>query len=356
MKQYLFLSICCMCVISALGQDPVYDNLVWADEFETPGAINSSNWHHQTQLPNGSSWYNNEIQHYTNRLGNSYVSNGNLVINARRETFTDQGVTKEFTSARLNSKFAFTYGRVEIRGKLPFGPGTWPAMWTLGQNIIEPGGYWTPTHGTTGWPACGELDIMEHWGTNQNYVQSAIHTPSSFGNTVNHGGTVLPDASTAFHIYEMIWYEDRIIFLIDGIEHYTYEPAVQNAETWPFTEDQYLLLNVAILPSISATFTESAMEIDYVRVYQETILDINEETLESDIKVFPNPVEGILTVSLPGIHVGATATVYSLLGQPLFSKTLESSTSQIDFSSLPKGAYLLTIKTTAGSVTKSIVK
>jgi beta-glucanase (GH16 family) len=250
------------------GSCTSFSTLVWSDEFNTNGAVNASNWYHQTQLPQGNSWYNGEVQHYTNRQVNSNVSNGSLNIVAKRESFTDQGVTKQFTSARLNSKFAFTYGRVEVRAKLPTGAGTWPAIWTLGKNINEPGGYWSATHGTVNWPACGEIDIMEHWGNNQNYVQSAMHTPSSYGGTINLGGRTISTASSEFHVYTLVWTSEKMVFSIDGVEHYTYNPTVKNSSTWPFNNPQYLLLNVAIEPSISSSFTQSAMEIDYVRVYQ----------------------------------------------------------------------------------------
>ena len=105
-------------------------SLIWNDEFEGNGSIDTSKWHHQTQLPNGNSWFNGEIQHYTDRLDNSYVSNGTLKIVAKKETYTDQGHTKDYTSARLNSKYAFTYGKIEARAKLPEGVGTWPAIWS----------------------------------------------------------------------------------------------------------------------------------------------------------------------------------------------------------------------------------
>ena len=154
--------------------NPNFNTLVWADEFSGNGMIDTSKWHHQTLLPNGNSWWNGEQQHYTNRITNSYQNNGLLSIVAIKEVFTDQGITKNYTSARLNSKFAFTYGRVEVRAKLPSGAGTWPAIWTLGKNITENGGYWYSSYGTTNWPACGEIDIMEHWGHNPNYVQSEI--------------------------------------------------------------------------------------------------------------------------------------------------------------------------------------
>jgi beta-glucanase (GH16 family) len=245
-----------------------FTNLVWSDEFSGTGAVTATNWYQQTQLPLGDSWYNNEQQHYTNRLVNANVSSGTLKITAKKETFTDQGVTKQYTSARLNSKFAFTYGRIEVRAKLPLGAGTWPAIWMLGKNVIEPGAYWSSTNGTANWPACGEVDIMEHWGNNQNYVQSAMHTPSSFGGTVNLGGQTIATASSDFHIYALEWTSQKMVFSVDGIVHYTYNPTVKDASTWPFDAPQYILLNVAMQPAIDSNFTQSSMEVDYVRVYQ----------------------------------------------------------------------------------------
>jgi beta-glucanase (GH16 family) len=259
--------------------DIIYNDLVWSDEFDTNGAINSANWHHQTQIPAGGSWYNGEVQHYTNQLSNSFVENGVLKIVAIKEPFTDQGVTKQYTSARLNSKFAFTYGRVDIRAKVPTDQGSWPALWLLGKNITEPGGYFAATHGTTPWPACGEIDIMEHGITPAQpagYIQSALHTPSSFGGTVNHGGTIANNLGTDFHVYSMNWSPNQITFLLDGVAFYTYNPAVKDASTWPFIADQYLLLNIAmggVAGNIPGNFTQATMEIDYVRVYQNTTPD-----------------------------------------------------------------------------------
>ena len=252
----------------------IYNDLVWSDEFNGSGAVNSTNWHHQTQLPNGGSWYNGEVQHYTNLITNTYQNNGALNLVAKKEPFTDQGVTKQYTSARLNSKFAFKYGKVEVRAKLPTGVGTWPAIWMLGKNIIEPGGFWSSTYGTAYWPACGEIDIMEHWGSNQNYVSSAMHTPSSYGGTVNNGGQTIPTASSAFHIYTLVWTTEKMEFFVDGKIHYTYNPSVKNASTWPFDSEQYLLLNLAIESKIDPNFTQGAMEVDYVRVYQNTTVDL----------------------------------------------------------------------------------
>lgn len=244
-------------------------NLIWADEFDIDGALNSNNWFHQTQLPAGGNWYNNEIQHYTNRRDNSYVSDGTLKIVAKKESFTDQGYTKQYTSARLNSKFAFTYGRIEVRAKLPKGVGTWPAIWMLGKNINENGAYWdNEGFGTTNWPACGEIDVMEHWGTNQNFVQSAMHTSSSYGGTINHGGQTIATVSSQFHTYALEWTSEKMVFSVDDVVHYTYNPSPKDSSTWPFDVDQYILLNIALEPSIAESFVQSSMEIDYVRVYQ----------------------------------------------------------------------------------------
>ena len=310
--------------------------LVWSDEFEGNGPVNPDKWHHQTLLPNGDSWWNGEIQHYTNRVDNSMVSNGTLKIIAKRETYTDQGVTKDFTSARLNSKFAFTYGKMEVRAKLPTGNGTWPAIWTLGQNIIETGAYWSDDFGTVIWPACGEIDLMEHWGSNQNFVQSAIHSPSSFGDTVNKGGQVIPSASTEFHIYTMEWTEERVVFSVDDAVHYIYQPSQQNPDTWPFTENQYILLNVAILPDIAASFTESAMEIDYVRVYQDELLATAE--INSDVFLtYPNPVKDSLNIKVQPDLIGARMELFSISGKTLRRSTLDEETSTINLSDIPSG-------------------
>jgi len=260
-------------ILSGFGngyaQNTAFDHLVWSDEFSTDGPVDSAKWFHQTRLPDGGSWFNRELQHYTSRTDNSRVEDGVLKIVAKKETFTDQGYTKEYTSARLNSKFAFQYGRVEIRARMPTGVGTWPALWFLNTNVREKGGHWYEQgRGNTPWPACGEIDMVEHWGHRQNYIQSGTHTPSSYGLTINHGGQVVPTASTEFHVYSMVWTMEELIFSVDDVVHYTYHPEEKNAETWPFDAKFYLLLNVAIQPSIEEGFTSSHLEVDYVRIYQ----------------------------------------------------------------------------------------
>jgi len=132
---------------------------------------------------------------------------------------------------------------------------------------------------------CGEIDILEYGITRSkpdNYIQSAMHTPSSFGNTSDVGGVVVGDNIAAnYHIYSMNWSPNQISFLLDGVVYYTYNPAVKNASTWPFDKEQYFLLNIAmggIAGPIDPSFTQTAMEIDYIRVYQNTTPDTQAPT------------------------------------------------------------------------------
>ena len=331
--------------------DIIYTDLVWADEFDTNGAIDAAKWHHQTQLPQGGSWYNGEVQHYTNRIENSSVKNGFLDITAIKENFTDQGQTKQYTSARLNSKFAFTYGRVDVRAKLPFGDGTWPAIWTLGKNINEDGGFWDSQYGTVGWPACGELDIMEHGLHPTNQVSVAIHTPSSYGSTVNTSIQTLADVANNFHVYSMNWSPDQITFLIDGVGFYTYNPAVKNDDTWPFYLEQYLLLNIAMGGNggaIDSNFSQSSMVIDYVRVYQNTTAS-TEDVFANKFSVYPNPSSDVLNIRTN--EPIDKVELYNTIGQLIVAKK----TTNINISSINIGVYILKIYSGKRIVTKKVM-
>lgn len=320
----------------------IFSQLVWSDEFDTDGEIDSTKWFHQTQLPNGWGWYNGEEQHYTNRTDNSYVENGLLHIVAKKESFTDQGHTKDYTSARLNSKFAFTNGRVVVRAKLPYGSGTWPAIWTLGTNIIETGGYWNASHGSVNWPACGEIDIMEHWGHNQNFVQSALHTPASSGPTVTtHSGLWASHVSDNFHVYELEWHADSIVFSLDGSPYYTYAPSPQTPSNWPFAHNHYLLLNVAMQGNIDPNFSESHMVIDYVRVYQnDEVSGISAERELDGLKVYPNPTREALHIDWEGSQ-SIRGTIVGVNGAEIRSIELDPGKTQVDVSHFASGIYWL---------------
>ncbi len=320
------------CLISQLSfaqVDVIYNDLVWSDEFNTNGTVNTNNWFHQTQLPNGGSWNNGEVQHYTNLIANSYVNNGFLNVVAKKENFTDQGITKQYTSARLNSKFAFKYGRVDVRAKLPVDAGTWPAIWLLGKNINEAGGYFASTFGTTSWPACGEIDIMEHgiFPTQPiNYIQSTLHTPSSFGNSMNNGGIIASDLANNYHVYSMNWSPNQISFLLDGVIYYTYNPTTKDPNTWPFDKEQFILLNVAMggwAAPIPANFVQSSMSIDYVRIFQNTTVDTQAPTnftatvgivTGTSVQLLLNGTDNSGNMAYTITYSGGTITVYNPSG------------------------------------------
>lgn len=240
--------------------------LSWSDEFEG-NTVNSNNWTFETG-DNG--WGNNEWQNYTDG-DNSTVSDGQLHITVKKEG-AGQNVG-DYTSSRMISKGKqiFTYGRVEVRADIPDdkGNGLWPAIWMLGENISE-----------VGWPACGEIDIMEHVSFQPNYTHSAIHNTSSYGNTVNTSGDYyLETIEEQFHNYGILWTKDKIQFYIDDVDNviYTYNPSVKNDTTWPFYQPQFILLNIAVggdwggAHGVDDSIFPNEMVVDYVRVYQHNI-------------------------------------------------------------------------------------
>lgn len=236
------------------GSNIDFDNLVWADEFNEDGAPNTSNWGYNIGTGNNG-WGNGESQYYTDDADNVRVEDGVLKITAKREPFGGA----EFTSARMTTenKFEFTYGRVDISAKLPTGGGTWPALWMLGED-----------YATNTWPACGEIDIMEHVGNQQDRIFSSLHLPGNSGGEAVTRGIDTPGASDDFHTYTTIWSAEDIRFFVDDDLYHTFP----NNASLPFDSDFFLIFNVAMGGgfggNIDGGFQESTMEVDWVRVYQ----------------------------------------------------------------------------------------
>ncbi|GAB2547495.1 family 16 glycosylhydrolase [Rufibacter soli] len=268
MKKISYLALCLalFCCLKARAQNSTFNELVWSDEFTGEGAIDPTWWSYDLGTGDGG-WGNRELQTYTNQLANVRQTGGRLVIEALKQN-------GNWTSARVKTqgKFKFTYGRVEWKAKLAPGVGTWPALWMLGEAVT-----------TKGWPACGEIDVMEYVDKTPGRVQAALHTPSSYGNTQNVGATQVSDATSTFHVYAAEWSPTEIKFFVDNILYYTYAPAVKDARTWPFTEDQFLIMNIAVggnlgseptletnglKNGIDPNLTSTRMEVEYVRVYQ----------------------------------------------------------------------------------------
>lgn len=226
--------------------------LLWSDEFNTDGLPDPTKWGYDL---GAGGWGNNEAQYYTSRAENAVVINGNLRITLKKEAYSGSN----YTSARLltKDKFAFTYGRVEIRAKLPEGGGTWPALWMLGSNIS-----------TVSWPACGEIDIMEHLGNDLNRIYGTLHYPGRSGGNANGASRVISNATTEFHIYSLEWSAAEIKILVDGqLIH-----SVVNSASIPFNHNFFIICNMAMGGNfggiIDPNVTSASMEVDYIRVYQ----------------------------------------------------------------------------------------
>ncbi len=234
--------------------------LVWSDEFDET-TINSNFWTFET---GASGWGNNELQNYTNG-NNAAIVNGNLVITA--EKIDDNQTVGSYTSSRMvtRGKKEFQYGKLEIRAKLPSGTGIWPAIWMLGSNFS-----------TVGWPACGEMDIMEYVGYEPNVVHSTVHTPAGFGGSGSGSSMTVTSCEEEFHVYGLLWTEEKLVFYVDALDNvvHTYAPAVKTIENWPFNQPAFFILNIAVggtwggAQGIDNSIFPQSMEIDYVRVYQ----------------------------------------------------------------------------------------
>ena len=148
----------------------------------------------------------------------------------------------------------------------------------------------------------------------------------------------------------------KMVFSVDDVVHYTYDPPVKDANTWPFDANQYLLFNIAILPNIAPGFTESTMEIDYIRVYQEDLLSTPEATLANGIKIFPNPSNSQVTVTLPETLIGAEVKITSLVGKELLSYKQTNISNRLDISVYPSGLYIVNVLSGEKRYTFKLVK
>ena len=233
-------------------------SLVFADEFDTAATLDPAKWGYELGYIR-----NSEKQYYTSRSENVRAEGGNLVIEGRKEAYQGYG----YTSASINTlgRFEFTYGRVEVRAKLPTGNGAWPAVWMLGTNRAQ-----------VGWPTCGEIDIMENVGFDPLRIHGSVHT-AAYNHTIGTQKTATVTIANPwedFHVYSMEWYADHIDVFVDGQKYFTFRNEGTGARAWPFDKPQYLLINLAIGGSwggqkgIDDTRFPQRYLVDYVRVYQ----------------------------------------------------------------------------------------
>lgn len=261
------------CIFSSAAAERNW-KLVWADEFEGNGVPDPKKWTNEVGFIR-----NAEAQYYTvARQENARVENGKLVIESRKEPFRNvrfqEGSSRngkefaDYTSASLTTEGLgeWTHGRVEVRAKLPQGRGVWPAIWMLGTN-----------RRVVGWPACGEIDIMEYVGFEPDVIHANIHTRkyNHVKKTGKGARLVVERPYETFHKYAIEWSGEKIDFFVDEKNYFTYakETGAGN-DVWPFDQPHYLILNLAIGGSwggqkgIDDSIFPARYEIDYVRVYQ----------------------------------------------------------------------------------------
>ena len=235
--------------------------LDYADEFSGK-ELDTNTWGYDT---GGNGWGNSELENYTARNQNSFISSpGYLVIEARAEKFDNNN----YTSARIKSqgKKSFTFGRIDMRAKIPTSPGMWPALWMLGDNIT-----------TNGWPNCGEIDIMELIGKDANKVYATMHWgPKGATGSTSSGNNYLLKSGTfsdQFHVFSIIRQQDTIRCYVDDILYHTVTASQVGNTTYPFNSPFFIIMNVAVGgawpgPPDGTTVFPQRMFVDYVRVFK----------------------------------------------------------------------------------------
>ncbi len=272
--KYLFISVLFIIAIATYGKvlnrtvenqgkspvkAPVKWELVWEDNFDGAGLPDSKTWSYEEGYIR-----NNEAQYYTKeRLENARVENGSLVIEARKDNWSGNKIT----SASINTygKKSILYGRIEVKAKLPTGVGTWPAIWMLGENISK-----------IGWPACGEIDIMENVGYEPDVVHANIHTKAyNHIKGTNKGNKItIKKPYENFNVYAVEWFEDHMYFYLNDKLYFSFKNEETGNDVWPFDKPHYLLINFAVggawggRNGVDESIFPQKYYIDYVKVYK----------------------------------------------------------------------------------------
>lgn len=247
--------------------------LVWNDEFEYKGKPDPEKWSHETGFIR-----NLEKQYYTTRKKNARVKDGLLTITARKENYRNRNYNPDiqnyryntekanYTSASLHTykKFHIRYGKIEVRAKLPYGKGVWPAIWMLGSNFF-----------TTKWPYSGEIDILEYVGKDPKTIHATVHYPKQDTYEIKSEGDCLKldeSPSENFHVYGMEWDAEKIKFFVDGKMYYQFTISKADTINNPFRKPFFLIINLAIGGTWGGDVDEDIFPqqylIDYVRIYK----------------------------------------------------------------------------------------
>ncbi|HET9328670.1 MAG TPA: glycoside hydrolase family 16 protein [Candidatus Eisenbacteria bacterium] len=237
-------------------------DLIWSDEFDGPGGTppDSTRWTHDI----GTDWGNSQLEYDTARPINvSHDGQGHLAITAHREEYNGSS----FTSGRITTRgrYGQTRGRFEARIRMPVGRGLWPAFWLLGSDVAS-----------VGWPACGEIDIMEYRGQQPAVVHGSLHGPGYSGGQALTRAFTLPSGgfNDGFHVFAVQWETNQISYEVDGVRYQTLKPAdLPRGARWVFDHPFNIMLNLAVggtfvgNPDASTSFPQTLL-VDYVRVYK----------------------------------------------------------------------------------------
>ncbi len=276
-KLITIVKFCLLSVFFISVQQPVSAQewkLVWSDEFNYTGEPDSTKWNYEVGFAP-----NQELQFYTkSRKENVRVEDGFLILEAHKERWKNPNYQPganqqrrqqyleyaDYTSGRINTrgKASWTYGKIEARAKLPQGRGVWPAFWMLGME--------------GGWPACGELDIMEYVGFEPNTIHANVHMAKYNHVKGNGKGSKITAEKPydSFHVYGIEWTSEKIDFFFDGQKYFTFENEHTGVDAWPFDRPEYIILNLAVggnwggQQGVDDSIFPQKYLIDYVRIYQ----------------------------------------------------------------------------------------
>jgi beta-glucanase (GH16 family) len=348
MKPIILLGACAAVLMLAHSSHAGGWSLVWADSFNTyTGLPDPAKWAYET---GASGWGNNELENYTaNRLENARVDSGNLIIEARNDNYQNH----QYSSVRMHSINTgnWTYGRFEIRAKLPFGKGTWPALWMM------------PTDNAYGgWPQSGEIDIMEHVGSDQGVIHFSTHCLKYYFKIGTQKTATLrvPDCSTAFHVYAMEWTPDTIRGYVDTTLYFTNPNEHSGWQAWPFDKRFHFIFNIAIGGDwggpVDTTIFPQRMYVDYAKVYTwNPALQLSSAIPRCEARhaAFTRTGQSI-TVTLPSVqHYRVELT--TVAGVRALTQTGADGTFTIRTNGLAPGVYCATLQGGFGTFNERIV-
>ncbi len=336
MKKILILYLSAILCFNAHSQSGNY-SLVFSDDFEG-ATLDLTKWNIETGYAP-----NQEKQYYTDSPHNIRLENGNLILTARKEQAVSN---RNYTSGRVNTKGKgfLKYGKIEARISVPSGAGTWPAFWMMSENN---------EYGT--WPNSGEIDIMEHIGSDPRMISHAVHTTNKNGTKGNNWYRRIyqDNVENNFHVYSLNWAQDEIQFIVDEVVSTTlYRNFTEDFRGWPFNIDYHVILNLAMGGTMGGAIDDNIfnnpveMKVDYVRIYQlNTALDNPQSTSTT---VYPTHFSDVLNVRT---EIPTDIKIFNCTGKVMLEKTI-TGTDLIDTSNFPRGVYIVHSPSTTMKVLK----